>query len=239
MKQTERLLSIVNLLRNRRTVLTAQALAEHLNVSVRTIYRDIQKLEAAGIPVEGEAGVGYRVRRRFDLPPLMFDSDELEALILGVKMVRAWSDHALAASANAAMNKIVGALPSELKDLEQDMTLDVLPFPEVERDTPHTVALRSAIKAKSVVDIQYHSLKDKMSQRTIWPLGVFFWGHVWTLVAWCCLRQAFRMFRMDRVLAIEVKTQTFDTSEHIYLDAYLKEVKAEHECALSTAKPPK
>ena len=227
LKNTERLLKILNLLRNRRTVITAQALADKLDVSVRTIYRDIQKLDSAGIPIDGEAGVGYRILRRFELPPLMFDADEVEALILGVKMVRAWSDEGLAASANSALNKIVGVLPSELKDLESDMVLEVPNFSSEERDNPHSQKLREAIKLKQVIVVEYLSLSEELTQRRIWPLGVFFWGHVWTLVAWCKLREDYRVFRIDRLQNIVFEQDKFETTPAISLETYLRQIKSD------------
>lgn len=220
MKQTERLLQIVNLLRNRKTVLTAQQLADEFDVSLRTIYRDVQKMESSGIPIEGEAGVGYRIRRSFELPPLMFDANEVEALMLGVKMVRAWSDKQLSASAQSALNKIVGALSEELKGIGDDLPFKVPVFADwQEGNTSET--LRSAIKNRWIIRVQYLSLQEVISEREVLPLGLFFWGNVWTLVAWCQLRGDYRSFRIDRLSDIQVLEESFEASENCSLEHFM------------------
>jgi predicted DNA-binding transcriptional regulator YafY len=221
MKQTERLLKIINLLRKRRTVFTAKQMADKLDVSVRTVYRDIQKLEAGGIPIEGEAGVGYRLLRGFDMPPLMFDADEVEALLLGVRMVRAWSDEQLASSANSALNKILGVLPQELKELDDSLPLTVPVFSSHERKAEQGPVLRQAIKARSILQIAYVDARGCPSERRVWPLGLFFWGSVWTLLCWCNLRNDYRTFRIDRIEQITVLSEHFETHETLSQDHYL------------------
>ncbi|MCV6606130.1 MAG: HTH domain-containing protein, partial [Porticoccaceae bacterium] len=123
MRRADRLFQILTLLRNRRTAITARQLAETLEVSERTIYRDVQSLICCGTPIEGEAGVGYRLNRQFDLPPLMFSTDEVEALLLGTRMVQAWSDQQLAAAADTAMQKILAALPDNLRHRDEQLAL--------------------------------------------------------------------------------------------------------------------
>ncbi len=235
MQHTERLLKIVNLLRNRRTVLTARDLSEQLDVSIRTIYRDMQKLEGAGIPIEGEAGVGYRIMRHFDMPPLMFDADEVEALILGVRMVRAWSDQALAANADSALNKIIGVLPPDLKDLERSMVIEVPRFADLERHNPHAPLLRDAVRQQHALRIEYLSLDEQSSERVVWPLGIFFWGQVWTVVAHCCLREGYRSFRVDRIQACEPTGEHFSLTETCSLAHYLSGVKCRSDYAASAS----
>ena len=221
MKQTERLLQLVNLLRNRRTVLTAQQLADEFGVSLRTIYRDIQKLESSGIPIEGEAGVGYRIHRSVNLPPLMFDADEVEALMLGVKMVKAWSDSQLSLAAQSALHKIVGALPSELKHIGDTLPFKVPVFPDFIDDKNPSALLREAIKKKITTDIKYTDAKGAVSQRLVYPLGLLFWGNVWTLAAWCCLRQDYRAFRLDRIETANLQDQYFEHSKECSLEHYM------------------
>ena len=221
MKQTERLLQLVNLLRNRRTVLTAQQLAGEFGVSLRTIYRDIQKLESSGIPIEGEAGVGYRIHRSVNLPPLMFDADEVEALMLGVKMVKAWSDSQLSLAAQSALHKIVGALPSELKHIGDTLPFKVPVFPDFIDSKNPSALLREAIKKKITTDIKYTDAKGAVSQRLVYPLGLLFWGNVWTLAAWCCLRQAYRAFRLDRIETANLQDQYFEHSKECSLEHYM------------------
>lgn len=226
MKQTERLLQIVNLLRNRRTVLTAEYLAEHFDVSMRTIYRDIQKLESSGIPIEGEAGVGYRLHRSVNLPPLMFSSSEVEALMLGVKMVSAWSDAELSSAAKNALNKIIGALPSELKNLGDYLPFEVPVFPDYHTENNPSRHLRKAIRERLIIEVTYQDAQQQSTQRTLYPLGLFFWGNVWTLAAWCTLRSDYRAFRLDRITALTTTTDTFSPNEQCCLQDYIAKQQA-------------
>ena len=221
MKQTERLLHIVNLLRNRRTVLTAQQLADEFGVSLRTVYRDIQKLETSGIPIEGEAGVGYRIHRSVNLPPLMFDVGEVEALMLGVKMVKAWSDHELSAAAQSALHKIVGALPADLKHIGDSLPFKVPVFPDFNHEANPSATLRHAIKQQYKIVIDYVDAQQQKSQRELYPLGIVFWGNVWTLAAWCCLRESYRAFRLDRIAHIQVKEQCFEITQQCSFEHYV------------------
>ena len=225
MKQTERLLQIVNLLRNRRTVLTAQQLADEFDVSLRTIYRDIQKLESSGIPIEGEAGVGYRIHRSVNLPPLMFDADEVEALMLGVKMVKAWSDSQLSQSAQSALHKIVGALPAELKHIGDTLPFKVPVFPDFNDANNPSALLREAIKKQTTTDILYSDAKGAISRRQVYPLGLLFWGNVWTLAAWCCLRGNYRAFRLDRILETTLQERRFEQTKECSLEHYMASCK--------------
>lgn len=227
MQQAERLLKIINLIRNRRTVLTASQIADKLGVSVRTVYRDIQKLEAGGVPLEGEAGVGYRLTRGFDLPPLMFDSEEVEALILGMRMVAAWGDEQLAASAFSALNKIVGILPPELKELEESTPLNAPAFVNTWR-SPHSEPVRKAIKLRQIVAIEYVDASDQRTSRSIWPLGLFFWGNVWTLVSWCILREDYRTFRVDRIQSLQVQEGHYPRLEQPSIEDYLAKMKRKY-----------
>ncbi|WNO09516.1 YafY family protein [Teredinibacter sp. KSP-S5-2] len=222
MRKAERLFQILNLLRNRRTVLTAKQIAEKLEVSERTIYRDIQALSLSGVPIEGEAGVGYRVQRQFDLPPLMFDHDEVEALLLGVRMVRSWSDRQLAASANSALNKILAVLPSQLREVEETSPIMVPKFQEQTLASQYSEAIRKAIKNKTMIKVHYCDAKESNSLRTLWPLGLFFWGSAWTLVAWCELRNDYRVFRLDRITKFQSLEEHFVTDPNRSLGHYLE-----------------
>lgn len=228
MNKAERLLQTVNLLRNRRTVLTAKQIAERLDVSERTVYRDIQSLMLTGVPVEGEAGVGYRIQRNFELPPLMFDRSEVEALLLGARMVRSWSDKALAASANSALNKILAVLPPDLRELEETSPIRVPHFQGQSGAAKYSEQVRRAITAKQKVLLDYRDVNQTPSERIIWPLGLFFWGAAWTLVAWCELRSDFRIFRLDRMQKCEPQKDFFVTDKSRSLDAYLDNVRREY-----------
>lgn len=223
MLRAERLFQLTTLLRNRRTVLTAKQLSDHLGVSERTIYRDIQSLSLSGVPVEGEAGVGYRLSRHYQLPPLMFDRHEVEALLLGARMVASWGDPEMGRYAKQSMQKILAVLPDNLRHHDENLPLLVPQINEAQHFyTAHSQALRSAIRERQRVEIDYQREDGEASTRTIESLGLIFWGKVWTLVAWCQLRNDYRTFRLDRIQYLRVLEDKFETSDSKSLNHYLK-----------------
>jgi predicted DNA-binding transcriptional regulator YafY len=223
MLRAERLFQLTTLLRNRRTVLTAKQLSDHLGVSERTIYRDIQSLSLSGVPVEGEAGVGYRLSRHYQLPPLMFDRQEVEALLLGARMVASWGDQEMGRYAKQAMQKILAVLPDNLRHHDENLPLLVPQIDEAQNFyTAHSQALRAAIRERQRVEIDYQREDGEGSTRSIEPLGLIFWGKVWTLVAWCLLRNEYRTFRLDRIQFLRPMDQTFEINEQKSLKHYLE-----------------
>ncbi len=221
MQRAERLFQLLTLLRNRRTVMTAKQLSDHLQVSERTIYRDIQSLSLSGVPVEGESGVGYRLSHRYQLPPLMFDRHEVEALLLGARMVNSWGDTDMAAHAKQAMQKILSVLPDHLRHSDENLPLLVPHMEDVQKFyTAHSQAIREAIRARQRVSINYTRADGQVSTRTIEPLGLIFWGKVWTLVAWCQLRNDYRTFRLDRINDLSVLVDFFETHDTKKLEAF-------------------
>ncbi|HWV63319.1 MAG TPA: YafY family protein [Oxalicibacterium sp.] len=201
MRRAERLFQIAQYLRGRRLT-TARQLADWLSVSERTIYRDIRDLSVSGMPIEGEAGVGYRVRNGFDLQPLMFSSDEIEAMVAGMRMVQAWGGPQLAASGAAALAKITLALPREKRDFVEATPLFA---PAEHIDPAHGERLehiRQAIGHRHKLQLDYVDARQQPTQRTIWPLALYFWGGTWSIAAWCEVRDAFRSFRVDRIRAL-------------------------------------
>ena len=224
MRRADRLFQIVQFLRSRRLT-TAQWLAERLQVSVRTIYRDIQDLSLSGVPLEGEAGVGYVLRHPMDLPPLMFEREEIEALLTGARMVKAWADPQLQRAAESALAKIHGILPQALRD---ELNRNQMLAPETRPLPLHWLGeLRQAIRQRHKLVIGYRDENGESSQRRIRPLGLFFWGQVWTLCGWCELRDDFRNFRVDRVQTLDDSGETFETVAGQRLEDYL----ARHVCA--------
>lgn len=198
MRRADRLFQIIQFLRTRR-VTTAQWLADRLEVSERTIYRDIKDLILSGVNIEGEAGIGYVVRKGFDLPPLMFSEDEITALTLGARLVESWADASLATAAQSALSKIETVLPDDIKS-SLGKTLLFSPFTRITPETSITMAeVRFAADNRRKISLQYSDAKGNSSERIIWPLGMFFWGTVWTIGAWCELRNDFRVFRLDRI----------------------------------------
>ncbi len=230
MHRAERLFQLTTLLRNRRTVLTARQMSEHLQVSERTIYRDIQSLSLSGVPIEGEAGVGYRLSHRYQLPPLMFDREEVESLLLGARMVSSWGDTDMARHANQAIQKILAVLPDHLRHSDENLPLLVPTMEEVQKYyTAHSQAIREAIRLKLKLDIDYTRADEQQSSRCIEPLGLIFWGKVWTLVAWCQLRNDYRTFRLDRINALTTRSENFDTGEAKSLKHFLALMKQRYQ----------
>lgn len=218
MRRADRLFQIVQFLRSRRLT-TAQWLAERLQVSVRTIYRDIQDLSLSGVPLEGEAGVGYVLRQPMDLPPLMFEREEIEALVVGARMVNAWADPDLQRAAESALAKIHSVLPTTLRD---ELNGNRLFAPEVNTYPVHWLGqLRQAIRQRRKLQLGYRDENGQASLRCIWPLGLFFWGQTWTLCSWCELRNDFRNFRIDRVDSLAELDETFQTDPGQRLEDYL------------------
>jgi len=208
MRRADRLFQIIQFLRTRR-VTTALWLAERLEVSERTIYRDIKDLVLSGVNIEGEAGVGYVVRRGFDLPPLMFSKEEISALTLGARIVESWADPALATAAQSALSKIETVLPDDLKDSTGQTRL-FAPMTQIRPDVASKMAqVRVATDNRKKLQLDYSDAKQQVTQRVIWPLGLFFWGSVWTIGAWCELRQSFRIFRLDRIIELTVLDENF------------------------------
>lgn len=199
MRRADRLFAIVHHLRGRRLTTAAQ-LAQWLEVSERTIYRDIADLAGSGVPIDGEAGVGYRIRAGFDLPPLMFTFDEIDALVIGARFVEAWAGPKLASGARSALAKIAAALPPDKRIALERSPLFAPGFNVDPRPGERLDALRQAIGEQRFADLDYKDGADQSTQRRVRPLGLYFWGDVWTLAAWCELRQDFRNFRLDRIV---------------------------------------
>ena len=208
MRRADRLFQIVQHLRGGRLV-TAGLLAARLGVSERTIYRDIVDLKATGVPIDGEAGVGYIMREGYDLPPLMFSRDEIVALVAGARLVRAWGGISTARAAEEALVKIEAVLPEAERHRIARTAIhaaDVL-MSDDQRLSFDTLEL--AADRCDVVSIVYRDEKGADTERAIRPLGLWFWGRVWTLVAWCELREDFRTFRLDRIGRIDAAGRRF------------------------------
>ena len=199
MRRADRLFRIVQLLRRRRTVVTAAQIAEKLEVSERTVYRDIRDLIDAGTPIGGEAGVGYRLQAGYDLPPLMFDHEEIQALVLGARIVRQFGDPALARASESILAKVANVLPKDLEPLLAEARLFVPGMLGIPESTAGLALAREALIAHRRLRLRYDNGRGQQTERTVRPLGVFFWGRTWTLAAWCELRNDFRNFRLDRV----------------------------------------
>ena len=223
MRRADRLFQLIQQLRPGR-VITARDLAERLAVSERTIYRDVQDLSLSGVPIVGEAGAGYRLLPGFHLPPLMFSVDELAALLLGARMVQVWTDKNLAHAAQQAISKIESVIPEHLKPELAREELLVPDFSITEEVAGYLAFLREAIRRQQKVSFDYIRQDGAASCRIAYPLGLFYWGKVWTLVAWCELRDAFRHFRLDRVQRMAVLNERFQSLPGRSLQDFLRTV---------------
>ena len=210
MRRADRLFRLVGLLQRRRTT-TAADLAARLEVSERTVYRDIADLIGSGVPIQGEAGVGYRLDRGFDLPPLMFNEAEIEAIVLGARIVQAFADPALATAAEDVLGKIRRVLPDKLIPSLDETPLYGYRFGRKSNVAGHLATIREALRQRHKLELEYKDGKDKQSRRIVRPLALSFIGHAWLLTAWCEWRQSFRNFRLDRVVSVKATTQTFAT----------------------------
>jgi predicted DNA-binding transcriptional regulator YafY len=208
MRRADRLFQIIQFIRRHR-VTTAAALAEALEVSERTVYRDIRDLVISGVPIEGEAGVGYMLRKGFDLPPLMFTRDEVEALVLGTRVVSSWADAGLGKAAEAALDRIAAALPDDLRTRLVESRLFAPGFHVREEVVERLGVLREATTAKRKVRMAYRDVNEAQTERAVRPLGLSFFGSTWMLTAWCELRNDFRNFRLDRVESLELLNELF------------------------------
>ena len=213
MRRADRLFRIVQMLRAGR-LQTARSLAQKLQVSDRTIYRDVQDLQLSGVPILGEAGVGYTLRRDYDLPPLMFDHREITALVLGSRMVATWGDAELASAANDALRKIEAVLSPALRDRIDAVPLYVPGWGLRNQGSQGSARkileeLRLAINASQIIAVVYCDEKSQTTERRLHPTALLFWGNVWTLVAWCELRNDFRSFRVDRFQSLQLLEEKF------------------------------
>ena len=220
MRPADRLFQIVLML-GRGRVVTAKTLAERLEVSERTIYRDIQDLAASGVPIEGEAGVGYVLRRGYQIPPLMFNEEELQALVFGADVARSWGDAEMAKAADSILAKVDAVLPEKLRPALDSHRLVVPDTNMNERTTELLGEVRDGINRRARLFLDYRDASEQGTERIVWPLTLLYWGKTWTLGAWCELRQAFRSFRVDRISTLNVLNSTFPDEEGKRLEDYL------------------
>lgn len=220
MRRADRLIRIVHFLRGRRQAVTAQRIAEEFEICTRTVYRDIQDLMNSGTPITGEAGVGYMIDKHYYLPPVTFDTEELEAIGLGISMVRHWTDQHFAQKADSAFAKVQAVLPANLQgEMEQITTYSIPNQPAL----PWTVSfsdLRESIRKRRKIRIRYTDELDRTTLRSLRPLALIFCSPVWLLATWCEKRQDFRNFRLDRIQKAEFSDDFFEDEKDKNLAAY-------------------
>ena len=198
MRRTDRLFELIQILRDGR-LHTARDMAERVEVSVRTIWRDMASLQASGLPVDGERGVGYILREPVHLPPLSLTPDEVEALRLGAALVARGADPSLARAAEMLRAKVESVLPDPLRRAPATDGPFVFTGRETEDSAIHLPPLRHALRERLRVRLVYRDASGSYTTREVRPLQLEFWGRVWTLAAWCEARQDFRSFRLDRI----------------------------------------
>ncbi|QUJ77157.1 YafY family transcriptional regulator [Sulfitobacter albidus] len=209
MRRADRLIGIAQFLRSRRRAVTAAQIGAAFGICTRTVYRDIDALVATGAPITGEAGVGYVIDKAYYLPPVTFDSEEAEALALGISIVRQWTDDAFAAKAESALHKIEAALPARMQgDLQQLTTYAGPRQAPLPWDVPFS-DLREAIRARRYLTFDYRDTQDRASTRQVRPLALVFFSPVWLLAGWCETRGAFRHFRLDRITGLVISDARF------------------------------
>ena len=213
MRRADRLFRIVEYLKARREAVTGEELATEMEIGVRTIYRDVADLRSSGVPIVGEAGVGYVLSRDYLLKPLLFDVEELDALSLGAQMVESWGDAAMARSARRALDRITAVLPEALA---QDANRSAAYACASRSNLPIMVdlaSLRRAVRSQRLVEIRYRDESGNESQRRIRPLCLVFIAPVWLLAAWCEARKDFREFRVDRITKMNITDEQFRDEE--------------------------
>ena len=223
MRRADRLFQIIQILRREKGLTTGALLAEELEVSLRTIYRDVADLMATGVPIEGEAGMGYVLHEGYALPPLMFNVDEVDALVLGARIVESWADEDLAKAAREVLGKISAVVPDHLRDIvfSPDFTA-----PPDHMQAPVSVdlrVLRRAIRERRKLRLEYRDGSDTATERVIRPLTLSFYGPVWLIIGWCELRDDFRAFRADRIVAAEPLEDRFRLETGKTLADYLQQ----------------
>lgn len=222
--RTLRLFALLDHLRGRLSPVSAETLAFDLNVSIRTIYRDMATLQAMGAPVRGEAGIGYQMERGYFLPPLQFDTDELEAIMLGTRLIAARGDSELADAARRVSAKVSATMDGDAGD-----TYARLPLRAVSRQSEedikasvHLSFLRNAVRERALLDVHYVDLRDVRSQRIARPIGLTVFDAVWLLTIWCETKRDFRNLRVDRIEAVERTGQHFRPEVGKRFEDYLK-----------------
>ena len=230
MRRTERLFAIIQILRRARAPITAASVADELETSLRTVYRDIAELIAQRVPVRGEAGIGYMLESGFDMPPLMLTPDEIEAAVLGARWVAGRGDPALARAANDLVAKIGAVIPSHLRPFLLDAALTTPEAPaRLKADSFDVGRVRASIRGQTKITLTYRDETEKETRRTVWPIAIAYYEHVRLLAAWCELRQDFRHFRTDRVFEAAFHDERYPARRDILRSQWRKSMEAERD----------
>lgn len=217
MSRTERLLDLLQLLRRHQRPVAGAAIATELGISLRTLYRDIATLQSQGADIDGAPGLGYVMKPGYTLPPLMFGSDEVEALVLGSRWVAQRGDARLAAAARDALAKIAAVLPAELRRELETSALIVGPGEPIAAGDAGVESIRRAIRLEHKVEIRYRDATASDTLRTIWPFAIGYFDRARVVVGWCELRRSIRHFRTDRIVALTLSADRYPRRRHALL----------------------
>ena len=221
MRRADRLFDIIQTLRTARKPMTAAMLAEELEVTVRTIYRDVATLQARRVPIEGAPGLGYVLRKGFDLPPLMFTLEEVEAIVVGARLTRRTGDHGLQQAAESVLSKITVILPQALREHLVGAPFFVSDHGAEASPVIDLSAVRDAIRARRKIRLAYRDDKGHRTHRTVWPIAIAYYVQSTLIAAWCELREDYRHFRADRVMTATVLDEHFDARDGELTSAWL------------------
>ncbi len=236
MNRTDRLVAMVLFLQGRRVVRAAD-LAAHFEIAERTVYRDIAALGEAGVPISGEAGVGYCLMKGYQLPPVMFTADEATSLFVGGELVKQFTDASLHAPMVAALDKLRAVLPRDRQDHIERLTQRTLVYGDSRRGTAPEAGdqrwllpVQQGVVLRRVLRMDYRG-RDRAEETTrdVEPLGLVFYGGAWYLVAWCRLRQDYRHFRVDRIRRLELSPVVFPPRADFSLAKHMRESVAREE----------
>ncbi|HEY1751762.1 MAG TPA: YafY family protein [Caulobacteraceae bacterium] len=238
MRRTERLFAIIQILRRARAPITAASMADELETSLRTVYRDIAELIAQRVPVRGEAGIGYMLESGFDMPPLMLTPDEIEAAVLGARWVAGRGDPALARAANDLVAKIGAVIPSHLRPFLLDAALTTPERPSrLLPDGLEMARVRASIRGQTKIRLTYRDETDQETERTVWPIAIAYHETVRLLAAWCELRQDFRHFRTDRVSTADFLDERYPARRDILRSQWRRAMETERERWTAAMRP--
>jgi predicted DNA-binding transcriptional regulator YafY len=226
MARTDRLFRLLQALRRLPAPVTAARLAEETGVSIRSLYRDIDSLRAAGALIDGERGYGYRLVEDGALPPQMFDRIEIEALVLGLAEVRHMGDAALAEAAASVLAKVTATLPDAAQQHLLHAVSQVYRFEARDPVPVDMDAIRRGCWREDAVTIRYTDKAGQGTERAIYPLAIYYHERSLTVLAWCCLRGDFRMFRADRIAEVRPSTVSFRPRRAALLRDYLAQIRA-------------
>ncbi len=225
MNRIDRLVAMMVLLQSKK-VITGKEIANHFGISLRTVYRDINAICEAGVPVAAEAGIGYSIISGYHLPPVMFTEDEANALFTGAKLAGTLTDRSIETHARSAMLKIQSVLPenskNRLEKLDKTMALPKHPSRSMGFRDDVLLKVQEAVVNQQVLEIEYYvAAKDRLNIRKIEPLAIVYYAGRWHIIAWCRLRDAQRDFRTDRIKSVKITMENFDLHHDFSLDEYL------------------